>query len=108
MSTKKFIGGGFPGIRPCIDSKDVITKESREKREFSVRKIVSIGQLLAKKTNKIDTEELSIKDHINYDIINNKQYVHSDTHFDLNLINAPIPKRIIKSKHSKKSKKSIK
>jgi hypothetical protein len=40
MSNKKFIGGGFPGIKECINEKNVLTKEIIEKREFSTRKLM--------------------------------------------------------------------
>lgn len=82
MSIKKFIGGGFPGIRLCIDEKDIISKESREKREFSVRKIISINQLLSKNTKNNDTEYLNIKENINYDTPKHA--------YDINLINGPL------------------
>ena len=49
MSNKKFIGGGFPGIKECINEKNVLTKEIMEKREFSTRKLIPISQILAKR-----------------------------------------------------------
>lgn len=104
MSKKKFIGGGFPGIRECIDEKDNITQESIEKREFSVKKIISINNILKNKninqTNSL--EYLNIKDAIQYDSIEN--FLHNphieESNIDINMINRPIKKR-----SKKKSKK---
>ena len=114
MTEKKFIGSGFPGIKECIDEKNIMSKESREKREFAVRKIIPINQILTKHHAKgiLDSEEFNIKDNIEYsvqsdDIDNglNSKFTSSD----LELINGPINKRS-KSKKSKskksKSKKS--
>ena len=103
MSNKKFIGGGFPGIRECIDEQNNITKESREKREFSVRKIIPINLILAKKninkTNNFNlSEELNIQNDIKY---NNSVDLYSEqntninksfSNKDLDLINGPIRK----------------
>ena len=97
----KFIGGGFPGIKECIDEKNIITKESREKREFSVRKIIPINQILAK--NKISLfkqtpqEKLNLRETIIYndeqDITKNTfNIIKSDQiqNINLNTINGPI------------------
>jgi hypothetical protein len=55
MTSKKFIGGGFPGIKECIKLNNEITKESIVKREFSIgRKSISISNIL--KTKRINTE----------------------------------------------------
>ena len=95
MSKKKFIGGGFPGIRLCNDDKELLTKESIIKREFST-KLVSIANILKnKRTNrtiKSDTlDNLNIKKP-NYNsienILHNTQTINYD--FDINLINKPI------------------
>jgi hypothetical protein len=111
MNNKKFIGGGFPGIKPCIDEKTMMTKESREKREFSVRKLVSVSQLLTKsrqiKGN--DSELLSVQDNITYDTISNITHNSitghlADTDIDLNLINAPIKRRKLSRKRTSKRK----
>jgi len=97
MSKKNFIGGGFPGIRECIDEKNIITKESIEKREFSVRKIISINNILKNKsTNIIDNPEyLNIKEAIQYDSVEN--FLHNpqiiNSNFDINMINKPIKKK---------------
>lgn len=95
MNTKKFIGGGFPGIKLCIDEKDIISKESREKREFSVRKIIPINQLLSKNIKNNDTENLNVKENVKYDT--------SEHIYDINLINGPLKNRL-----RKKSKRRTK
>ncbi len=119
MTNKKFIGGGFPGIRECIDEKNIMTKESREKREFSVRKIIPINLILLKNTpadkakqNQNQTnlsEEFEIHNAVQYSDTNN--FLHNaysgnvvETNFDLNLINAPL-KRDKKSKTKRSSSK---
>jgi hypothetical protein len=54
----KFIGGGFPGIKECINETNIITKESKIKKEFSLDNIVSINKLISrKKTNRSNTIE---------------------------------------------------
>ena len=111
MNNKKFIGGGFPGIRECIDELTNITKESREKRGFSVRKIIPISQILAKSKKPIETqskqnfnnltEDFNIVDNISsikFEPVEN--FLHSQFNgspnetIDINLINAPINKTI--------------
>jgi len=102
MSKKNFIGGGFPGIRECIDEKNIITKESIEKREFSVRKIISINNILKNKpTNRDNSEYLNIKEALEYDSIEN--FLHNpqtNTKFDIdiNQINQEIRKKKKKKK----------
>ena len=104
MSKKNFIGGGFPGIRECIDEKNTITKESIEKREFSVRKIISINNILKNKPiNKTNSEYLNIKEPIEYDSIEN--FLHNpqtNTKFDIDI--SQINQEIIKKKKKKKKK----
>jgi len=121
MSNKKLIGGGFPGIRYCIDEKNIITKESRERREFSVRKIIPISKLLARSprtsnpneniksilsfpqesntqsNSESESEQLTVKESVLYDTISN--IVHNtssgmveNADIDLNLINGPVRK----------------
>jgi len=118
MSNKKFIGGGFPGIKECIDEKNVLTKESREKREFSVRKLIPINQILSKQTKNLNqfdelfmynqknyeqlSEDLSIIENIKYNPIEN--FLHNsytndikiNKSFDISLINRPIKRRSVK------------
>ncbi len=125
MSNKKFIGGGFPGIRECIDEINNITKESREKREFSVRKIIPINLILAKhKPQTVNnfnlSEEFNIKNDIKYtqssDQLSNKISNTNFSNYDLNLINGPVTKLsesensdyIIKSKTKSSKTKSSK
>jgi hypothetical protein len=84
---KKFIGGGFPGIRECIDEKNILTKENIEKREFEVRKILSINQILKPKTNITNnsSEELVIvKSNNSNNSINKNKF-----NIDINRINNP-------------------
>jgi hypothetical protein len=105
MSNKNFIGGGFPGIRECTNEPNNITQESVEKREFSIKKIISINNILKKtlNTNQTNnTEYLNIKDAVQYDSIENiihNPYIE-ETNIDINMINRPI-----KKKSRKKSKK---
>jgi hypothetical protein len=132
MTNKKFIGGGFPGIKECINEKNILTKESREKREFSVRKLIPINQILTKqnKNNNIydelitnikyndhsTSEELNIIDNIKYNSIDN--FLHNSQFenikvnktFDINLINGPINRTLSSVKRSTKrsSKRSSK
>jgi len=128
MNSKKFIGGGFPGIKECIDEKNIITKESREKREFSVRKLIPINQILSKNNKQFDqfdqfdklfntnnqfnyeniSEEFNIIDNVKYNSINSFLHELDDSHtinvnknFDINLINAPIKRQ---SKANSKAK----
>jgi hypothetical protein len=112
MSDKKFIGSGFPGIRECFDEKNVMTKESREKREFSVRNIIPINQILSKRQTKgiSYSEEFNVRDNVEYsahsdslnynDMINQTKFTLND----LELINAPI-KKVKKQKGSEKQNK---
>jgi len=95
MSKKKFIGGGFPGIRLCNDDTELLTKESIIKREFST-KLVSIANILKnKRTNRpnsaIIVDKLNIKEP-NYNsienILHNTQTINYE--FDINLINKSI------------------
>jgi hypothetical protein len=121
MSNKKFIGGGFPGIKECINEKNVLTKEIMEKREFSTRKLIPISQILAKRNKQSFSDEITIHSE------EKKQYNSSDDelnivsseiqpnflhntkiknieinkNFDINLINAPIKRKI--KRHSKKT-----
>jgi hypothetical protein len=96
MSNKKFIGGGFPGIRECIDEQNNMTKESREKREFSVRKIIPITQILNKCKNQPTTkfnlsEEFNVKSDVKYDNASEELTEYnkfSNNH--LKLINGPV------------------
>jgi hypothetical protein len=100
MSKKNFIGGGFPGIKECIDKKELLTKESIEKREFSVRKIISISNILKnKRINTINnTENLNIKESIQYDSVEN--FIHNphitnniNNSIDIEMINKPLRKK---------------
>lgn len=135
MSDKKFIGGGFPGLRDCDIKK--ISKESREKREFSVKDIISLSDLMKqnKPLKKID-EVLEIRDNIKYndiDSILHNSYTGKTKKTNISLfnndmldaINGDLPKNNIKianeynpkrlnrqktskSKNSKKSRNSKK
>lgn len=117
MTDTKFIGGGFPGIKLCVDEEAQITKESREKREFSVRQIIPLSQLLTKTKQKSSGEKFDIHDNVIYnpvtDLLHNSITGHiNDSEIDLDLINAPIemakkkikrmPKRQSKKRNSKK------
>jgi hypothetical protein len=125
MSNKKFIGGGFPGIKECINEKNVLTKEIMEKREFSTRKLIPISQILAKRNKQTFSDELTIHSEEIYNsssdelnIINDNtkpNFLHStkiksieiNKNFDINLINAPIKHKT--KRHSKtKSKRHSK
>jgi len=70
MSNYKFIGGGFPGIKECSTNKIKESKESKEKREFSVNNIIPLSEFmkLNKPLNKIE-EDLEIKNNIKYNDI---------------------------------------
>jgi hypothetical protein len=125
MSNIKFIGGGFPGIKPCIEETNNITKESREKREFSVRKIIPISQILANTKKSIDvqskqnfnnlTEDFNIIQNNNhtFDFEPVENFLHSQFNgsvnngLDINLINAPVNKTVSQSK-TKRSKSKTK
>jgi hypothetical protein len=117
MTNKKFIGGGFPGIRECIDEKNDMTKESIQKREFSVRNLIPINMILTKSKSQINTnfklsEEFNVKDNIKYNTISeefNKNYTNNKfSSNDLLMINGPINKsienikKVLKKKVSKK------
>jgi hypothetical protein len=109
MSNKKFIGYGFPGIKPCIDEKTILTKESREKREFAVRKIIPISLLLSKRIKNNDSEQFNVKTNIKYDT--KSYYSQSQDNIltndlDLTMINGPI--NTILKKKSKVSRKGLK
>jgi hypothetical protein len=114
MDKKKFIGGGFPSIKECIDEKDIMSNESREKREFSVRKIIPITQILSRNQtfNNFDqSEDFNVVSDFNYlksdsESLNNNSNQMSS--FDLDLINAPITKKISskRSKNKRSSKRS--
>ena len=121
MNNKKFIGGGFPGIKECIDEKNILTKESREKREFSVRKIIPINLILSKNKNitnnaREESEQLNLKESIKYNEIDS--FLHNsytgqvvESNFDIDMINGPLinsSKKSSKSKRSNKPKKSSK
>lgn len=129
MSNKKFIGYGFPGIKECINEKNILTKQSTEKREFSVRKLIPISQILVKQTKNtqntnLKTYDVSESDDLN--IVNNIQYnpienflhnsfgnvnVNKSVDIDLKLINAPIHlanKRSTKRSSNRSTKRSTK
>jgi hypothetical protein len=105
MTNNKFIGGGFPGIRECIDEINIITKESREKREFAPNNIISITDILSKfKPKRVIPKDFSnisetfdIANKIIYDPVEKlSNNSNIDKSFDLNLINKPL-----KSKNTK-------
>lgn len=121
---KKYIGGGFPGIKECISEENIITKESKEKREFSVRKIVSIDQILKQKRpvptsinyNNLDSksksnaynnlsESFDVQDDVIYNSISN--FMHDTdvknevNEIDIEQINRPL---IYKNMNKTKSK----
>ena len=120
MSNKKFIGYGFPGIKECINEKNILTKQSTEKREFSVRKLIPISQILLKQTKNIqsdtlktynmsESEELNVVNNIQYNPIENFLHnsfgnvnVNKSVNIDLNLINAPIHSAKRSNKRSNK------
>jgi hypothetical protein len=78
MSKKTLIGGGFPGIKKCLDEKNNIINKSK-KREFSVRNIIPINFILTKtKLNKPlgisfnnSSENFNIKESIKYNSVDN-------------------------------------
>jgi hypothetical protein len=112
MTKKKFIGGGFPAIRECIDENETITKESREKREFSVRKIIPINHILSRSksnykiiSSESESENLNKIDSIQYSNINS--ILHDITNMevnnlDINKINGPLRKNSRKINSRKK------
>ena len=66
--SKSLIGGGFPGIKECVNQKNELTKESITKREFSVgKKAISISNILKTKGMNIyiKPEKLNIKQSLN-------------------------------------------
>ena len=112
MTNNSFIGGGFPGIRECIDEINIITKESREKREFVPNNIISITDILSKfKPKRVIAKDFSnisetfeVANKINYES-NNLPTSKINKSFDLNLINKPpINKRLSKHKSKRTSK----
>jgi hypothetical protein len=105
MSSSKFIGGGFPAIKEC-NNKIQINKENLKKREFSIKKILPLNQILIKK--KLNNSNYTNSDSTNY--IDSIKY---DTHkfqntqnIDISLINKPFkPYERMKRKISKKKSK---
>ncbi len=86
MVGKTFIGGGFPGIKDCVDHKTILTKESTEKREFSARKIISINQILTnRQINKNDSEKFNL--HLKSKPDSDSEEFDS---YNLQLINKPL------------------
>ena len=119
MNNKKFIGGGFPAIKECIDEKTIITKESREKREFSIRKLLPITQILSK--NKTIDSNNSNYINSSFDIVDSIQYeptynflhnasdneINVNKSFDIDYINSPtLIKKTSRSKKLSRAKKS--
>lgn len=106
--SKKFIGGGFPGIIPCENI--IPTKQSREAHAFSVPKIVPLNKILIRRTNpikKVNSEKFNIREQIKYDFIpkiTHNSYI-TDTE-DINLINKPI-NRSMKPQKKKSNLKKI-
>ena len=116
MTNNKFIGGGFPGIRECIEEINIITKESREKREFSPNNIISITDILSKfkpkrtinKNISNISETFEVADKITY----GKSFLKLDDQkeqkinksFKLNLITKPLKPKKSKLKKSKPKK----
>ena len=93
--SKTFIGGGFPGIKECINEKNEITKDSIIKREFSIgKKVISISNILKTKGMNvyIKPDKLNIKQTLNYDSIENILHNPSFTNININKINRPIKK----------------
>lgn len=114
MSSKNFIGGGFPGIRECVREQTNITKESREKREFSIRKIIPINQILTKRkpqtTNNLKlSEEFNVKNNTKYEhISSNLSDINNNFSInDLHLINSNVA-RLNNTSNNTKSNDSIK
>ena len=114
MIKKNFIGGGFPGIRECNDANETITKESREKREFSVRKIIPINHILSRSKNNYkiissesESENINKIDSIQYNNI--ETILHDITNMtvnndlDINKINGPLKRKSSKRGNQKKN-----
>jgi hypothetical protein len=93
--SKSLIGGGFPGIKECVNQKNELTKESITKREFSVgKKAISISNILKTKGMNIyiKPEKLNIKQSLNYNSIENIIHNSSVSNIKINKINRPIKK----------------
>lgn len=93
--SKSLIGGGFPGIKECVNQKNELTKESITKREFSVgKKAISISNILKTKGMNIyiKPEKLNIKQSLNYNSIENIIHNPSVSNIKINKINRPIKK----------------
>lgn len=75
----KFIGGGFPNIKECNETKEIINKESKKKREFSINNIIPISKILIKRKqptsliqkNIVLTETFNVIDNIIYEPVDN-------------------------------------
>ena len=113
MTKKNVIGGGFPAIRECIDENETITKESREKREFSVRKIIPINHILSRSksnykiiSSESESENLNKIDSIQYSNINSILHditnMEVNNNLDINKINGPLRKNSRKINSKKK------
>jgi len=105
MLSSKFIGGGFPAIKEC-NNKTTINKENLKKREFSIKKILPLNKILAKKkfnnSNYITSDSINYIDSIEYD---NSRFQNTQN-IDISLINKPFkPYERIKRKTSKKLSK---
>ena len=115
MTTAKFIGGGFPGIKECINEK-IIMSNSREKREFSVRKLIPINQILLQNKNADikhtnSTEKLNVKEHFIYDNISDithNNYTGSIPQDSERIINKKRSSSKNKSSSKRKNKSSLK
>lgn len=78
MSDKqnKFIGGGFPNIKECNETKEIINKESKKKREFSINNIIPISKILINRSKSVQknivmSETFDVVDNILYDSVDN-------------------------------------
>lgn len=112
----KYLGGGFPGIKLCIDEKNLINPESIKKKEFSVRKIIPINQILTKKTSRFNSaldnlktmSPLKIREIITYknevpksNTITSIKSLSTKHSTDIEAINKPLIKRSKSSKSKK-------
>lgn len=101
MTEKLFIGGGFPGIKNCITEKTILTKESREKQEFSPGNIISINQILSNKNkNRIINSSEKFNLHLKFNDTNSNHESSSESSsessfidsYNIKLINKPLKK----------------
>jgi hypothetical protein len=104
MSDKqnKFIGGGFPNIKECNETKEIINKESKKKREFSLKNLLPISQILINKKqpallqdnlqkNIVLTETFNVIDDIVYEPVDN--FLHKTYYSQKTKLSKRVPKK---------------